>query len=215
MQAATRVSVILLICATAAGCHTGPEFRNSWPQPVKLESGTCPDIDGVYENAGESGRRFVRHLQSMNSAISLAHLLNGQFDSFSYKNPDRLGATTSDPYQDAYRTIRVRHLVDTLHFEAVRADGRAASFELQASPECRDSWVLLKSGWAADTLDGPYPVQVRYDLAFSRFTDGALLVRTKTDFPTPGAGYTAVFFRDSHVYRFLPVRPAETQTGDR
>jgi hypothetical protein len=216
MQIVKRVSVVLLICASTAGCiYSGPEFRASWPQQVKQESGVCPDIDGVYQNAGESGHRFVRHLQSMNSAISLAHLLNGQFDSFSYQHAGRLGATTSDPFQDTYRIIRVRHLAESLRFEGTRADGSVASFELPVSPECRDSWVLLKSGWTADMLSGPYPVNARYELAFSRFTDGSMLVRTRTEFPTPGVGYKAVLFRDSFVYRFLPFMPAETRSGDR
>jgi hypothetical protein len=69
-------------------------------------------------------------------------------------------------------------------------------------------------GWPVDNVGALYPVDARYDLAFGRFEDGSLLVRAATRFPTPGAGYKVVLVKESFFYRFLPVKPAGTQTED-
>jgi hypothetical protein len=192
---------VIAFCLLLAGCVTRPEMHDSWADQVQVGEGQCPDIDGVYRNAGD---RSILHF-TLGATASLAHLLNGEFESFEHRNEARLGTTWSNPERDPVRAIRVIHLGDTLRFETMVEGGRGRTLELRTSETCQKSLVTPAEEWPHEYPGVGEPVDAAYGLAFGRLADGSLLVRTSTKFPTPGLGYRLVLFAEYFNYRFAPA----------
>lgn len=148
-----------------------PMPSGSWADQVKVESGACPVVDGVYQNAGG---RFsnARHNTFVCTTASLAHLLNGWDDSEVRQADKRLGQTSPDPAKDPYQTVRLRLQDGKLHVEAALADGSTRAFDLPTRGKCRDSTLLLEADWE----DGEVGF-LRRTSALGRAEDGSLLVR--------------------------------------
>jgi hypothetical protein len=48
--------LVLVVAPLASGCimmSNNPDYPKEWPQPGEHHSGTCPDLTGIYRNAGE------------------------------------------------------------------------------------------------------------------------------------------------------------------
>ncbi len=191
---AKRASVaVVMACAFVSGCVTRPVYEESWAEQVRVKSGACPDIDGVYQNTGEAFSR-ASHDTRVRELFSLAHVLNGAFSYVSFFDDDRLGQTFTDPAKDAHQTVSLQLTEGMLHIEAVLADGSTRTFDLAARGRCRDSTMLVEADWKQDD-----EFFVRTALALGRAEDGSLLVyRTTTEvvfFLVPLAGHDAAWIR--------------------
>ena len=169
---------VILACVFASGCVTRerPVYGIAWAEQVKVESDTCPVIDGDYQNAGERFSK-AKHDTYEREIVSLAHLLNGGNYHVSHQADDRLGQTFYDPAQDVYQTVSLRLAEGKLHVEAARADGSTRAFDLPTRQRCRDSTLLLKKGWGDSGTAIYYSIAERTTLALGRAEDGSLLVR--------------------------------------
>lgn len=198
---------VILVCAFVSGCVTRPVYGESWAEQVKVESGACPVIDGVYQNAGERFSK-AKHDTYERRTVSLAHLLNGGIHTFgSHQADDRLGQTFYDPAEDAYQTVSFQLVEDKLHIKASLADGSTRTFDLPTRQRCRDSTVLLlKADWGDIVISRGFNVFERWTIALGRAEDGSLLVRQSEAslvWLVLPIGYTGADW-----IRFPPVAPA-------
>ncbi len=161
-----------LACATvlASGCVTPAVYEPAWPQQVTVGQGDCPAVDGFYRNAGASYVESDGELRK--KELSLAHFLNGGGFTEVHQAADRLGTTYLTAKQDYFRTVRIERSGDKLHVQATREDGISRSFALPLNHRCRNSLLILESGWGYNLFSAGL---VRGYYAIGRAEDGSLL----------------------------------------
>lgn len=178
--------VVILACTFSSGCVSRAVYPDTWAEQVQVESGTCPVIDGEYQNAGELFTRG-RNDRLVRNEVSLVDV----FNEVAYDAPlevlgsdvsvpqgdDRPGIPFPEPLIDHYQTIHLRLVEDKLHVEAARASGSTETFELATRRQCRDSTLLLEVDWYVATYALLLNVAERTTFALGRAEDGSLLVR--------------------------------------
>jgi hypothetical protein len=189
--------LVIATCAFVSGCIRLPVYGESWAEQVQTESDACPDLDGVYQNAGEAfekkGGEQVRKPEP-----SLAHLLNGGFGLLSHRADDRLGITTYGAAADDYQTIRLRLVKGKLHVTGSRVDGSSQSFVQPTHETCRNSTLLVETDYGYDLFSGSF---VHGGYSLGRAHDGSLLAYGSAK------GTVLVAFVHSNAFwvRFPPV----------
>lgn len=163
---------VILASGFGTGCISLPGvYGETWAAPVQLEGKACPDIDGDYQNAGET---FASGTYERTS-VSLAYMLGTHAEQ---RNDSTLAYTFENPSEDAYQTVSLKHEGDRLQIVASRADGGQRAFYLPASKDCDDSMLQLGAAWDSGTMVIASIVG-RSKLALGRAQDGSLLVREK------------------------------------
>jgi hypothetical protein len=201
----------LAASAGIAGCVSTAHYDKSWAQQVEVDSGACPNLDGRYQNAGELSVKA--HDGSTRSVdVSLADLLNAWgepgTDLLRHDDDNRLGSTHSDPAQDPYQSVTLRHADGKLHVVATDAQGVTRSFALLTSGRCRASTLLLKASWAnSETFGLLLSLVQRESLALGKAEDGSLLVRRGDARGAFVLQWPILAFADGDWMRFAPTAP--------
>ncbi len=176
----------ILACTFSSGCVSLAVYPETWAEQVQVESGTCPVIDGHYQNSGEILTRD-RNDSLVRTEVNLVDV----FNEVAYDTPteilgsdqviphgdDRPGIPFPEPLIDHYQTIRLRLVGDKLQVEATRKGGSTETFELATRQQCRDSILLLEVDWYVATYSLLLNVAERTTYALGRAEDGSLLVR--------------------------------------
>ncbi len=179
LQIRTKYSVlsVILACALASGCVTRPVYDDSWAEQVKVARGTCPTIDGTYQNAGEEFHR-ARGDTLKRTTRSLTRLLNVGYDHLEPADETRLGPAFDDPSMNWYQSVRLQLMDGKLHMEVSRADGGIEGFDLPIRQQCQDSTLLVETNWdGTGTLKLLGSFVEHNTLSLGRAQDGSLLVR--------------------------------------
>ena len=166
-----RLIAIGAFAALASGCVTSAVYEESWAQQVQVETGACPIVDGIYQNAGE---KFTEDGSNglQRKDTSLAHLLNGGWDSPAHSADDRLGTTFYDASADSYQTVSLRLDEGKLRVEAMLADGTTRKFAMPVKHRCHDSLLVLETGFGYDLFAAGF---MHGYYALGRAEDGSLL----------------------------------------
>ena len=177
---------MILACTFSSGCVSRAVYPDTWAEQVEVESGTCPVIDGEYQNAGELFTRG-RNDRLVRNEVSLVDV----FNEVAYDTPteilgsdqvipqgdDRPGIPFPESLIDHYQTIHLRLVEGKLHVEATLAGGSTRTIELSTRQQCRDSILLLEVDWYVATYVLMINVAERATYALGRAEDGSLLVR--------------------------------------
>ena len=187
----------IAVCTLLSGCIRTPVYGESWAEQVQTEGEVCPDLDGVYRNAGEA---FVEKGGEpvIEPEPSLAHLLNGGFGREFHRADDRLGNTMYLASDDEYKTIRLRLVEGKLHVTAARADGSSQSFVRPTHEKCRNSTLLVETNYGYDLFSASF---VRGGYSLGRAKDGSLLAYGSTK----GTVLVALVQSNAFWVRFPPV----------
>jgi hypothetical protein len=156
----------------ASGCVTAPVYHESWSAQVKTEEGTCPEIEGTFQNAGQAFEKD-RHLGFKPQRLSLAHILNEGYGRSAHEAPTRLGATAYLAADDSYETIELHVADGVLHVAGTKKDGEVQSFEIPVSGTCKDSMLQVEAEWEYQLL---LASAARAAYSLGRAEDGSLLV---------------------------------------
>ncbi len=192
--------VVVFACGLSSGCVTSAVYEESWAEQVKVKSDTCPVIDGVYQNAGETFSKGTND-KLKREELSLAHLVNGGGTLGSHHAGDRLGTTYYKASQDEYRTVSLRLEENKLHVEAALADGTTRKFALPMRLKCHDSLLVFETGWAYDLFAAAIG---RGYHALGRAEDGSLLAYRNLT-----AEALAIFWSSESLWvRFPPATPS-------
>ena len=166
-----RLITIVATAAFASGCVTTAVYEESWAQQVQVDSGACPTIDGVYQNAGEKFTEEGSDGLRRNDP-SLAHLLNGGWSNESIVTDDRLGTTFHDATRDPYQTVSLHLDGGKLRVEAALTDGTTQKFAMPVKHRCRNSLLVLETEYGYDLFAAAF---IRGYYALGRAEDGSLL----------------------------------------
>ena len=155
---------ILLFCILCSACVHNEEYPSDW-SPVVAEDTGCPDISGIYDNAGlyastnktsfESGYRLTDYLQEsgLEAWVFLAYVVISQSEADEIE-------VTAHSRQKVYETHTLSRELG--HFE------------------CEDGRI-----WIADTAwGGPHIVlvgRVNYRIGLAKAEDGSLVGEIQSD----------------------------------
>ena len=195
-----RFSATLACCALASGCvSVPPMYSETWPRQMTVEAGTCPEIDGEYQDAGEATLKVKRDTWA-SQMMSLSHLMNGGWSRATHGDKNRLGRTYYHPGRDKYLAVRLRREEDELHVEAVDTDGGTRAFVLPTQRPCRDSLLPMETTMHADPFSG---AAAHGSYSLGRAEDGSLLVYVNV----VDTFLLALWGRTSIWVRFPPTTP--------
>jgi len=172
MRSPHAITAVLLIAVCTSGCFTASVYDDSWAPLAKTQAGACPEIEGVFENAGEyfsegKGGKLDRE------ELSLAHILNGGWSLPTHHVADGFGTTFYKAADDEFREISLRLEGDRLLVEAMRPGGELRKFAMPVRHGCHDSLQVLATDWGMDLFSASF---MRGHYAIGRAEDGALLV---------------------------------------
>jgi hypothetical protein len=192
-------------------------YEESWAEQVKVESGTCPIIDGEYLNVGDRGIREKDKAKCDScgrSTRSLAGLLMLGYDYNVAEDEIRLDPAIDDPTTYVYRSINLRLVGNELHVEALLPDQSVERFELSTRHKCRNSTMLLSTSWDGTDIMGSVPFVSfisHTSLALGRAEDGSLLVRTGSTEGLFLLEWPLILTMGGTWTRFPPAEPASGQ----
>ena len=175
-----RITTACFAGCLVSGCFSTPAiYPEHWAKPQISGERTCPSIEGVYANAGESYSSDGISVHFLTEARSLVHILNGGTGVDSLALWNKLGDSFSDPARDPNETVRLSVADGNLYVTAARADGSSRSMEMPVNANCRDGLFVLASDWDTDIeLISPVaPEFSRKSIALGRAGDGSLLLR--------------------------------------
>ncbi|MGQ0384838.1 MAG: hypothetical protein ACT4UP_09205 [Gammaproteobacteria bacterium] len=167
-----RMIVSCAMAVLASGCVTQPVYHESWAAQVKLaEDDGCPDVDGIFGNAGDGYERKSRDRLEHHD-LSLAHLLNGGFGMERHHAPDRFGDTSYAASADSYQAVNLRREGEFLLVEGFQGGQVVRSFRMPVRLPCRDSLLVVESAISYDLFMAAF---ARGYYALGRADDGSLL----------------------------------------
>ena len=192
-----RFLIAMSVCCLATGCFSHPAiYPDHWAEAESSEDGSCPLIDGIYLNRGESAGSTRSPAWGGIASRSLAHILNGGAGVDTLPLWNKLGTTDSDPDTDPNVTVRLSLAEGRLQVTGIHADGASRSIELRLQ-SCSDGLLELDGDWDSDFEElGPVaPEFSRKTIEFGRAQDGSLLMRESKSalqwfLLSPAFGYT-------------------------
>jgi hypothetical protein len=180
-----RIIAVLACCAFGAGCVSISKYPAEWAEKARVKSGSCPVIDGEYQNVGESLEKTRDGIKRTNT--SLAAALSAGFSMES----DALGLSEADPLavvpaEDAVGTetekVHLELVGDILQVTTTRLDGTTTRFDRPVESKCRDSMLLVETDWSTTLNDEDSPTGIwlhlleRESWKLGRAEDGSLLM---------------------------------------
>ena len=186
-RAAMRAGAACAALAFTAGCVSGGVYPDEWAEKVEVGSSDCPVIDGEFVNEGEYFEKvdddgLIRHTTTLGEfgCLSCQHEMEPALE----MEPDRVAITA---VTDVYPKFRLRLGDETLHIQAIAADGSTLDIEQPVRKSCRDSMMLVEADWSSSLEDEDgwemfgqtlgMSTLARSNWKLGRAEDGSLLVR--------------------------------------
>jgi hypothetical protein len=169
-----RISAVFAICVLTSGCISTGVYPDSWADKSEVKSGDCPDIDGEYENEGESFSK------ARNNGLEL--------HAFSLADAFEVGFAANDEAMHANEKVRLELVDMRLRVTAIGPDGSIRSNELPVL-RCRGSMMIMDANWTHSLQEegGAELLGISFGMIhwfertswmLGRAEDGSLLMRT-------------------------------------
>jgi hypothetical protein len=180
-RAAIRTGAACAAFVFVAGCVSGGVYPDAWAEKAEAGSTGCPVVDGEFVNEGEFFEKvdddgLIRHTTTL-----------GEFGCLKCQPDKESARVTVAAVTDSYEKFRLRLVDETLHIQAIAADGSTLDVEQPVRKRCRDSMMLVEADWWSSLEDEEgqemfgatlgMSMVARRNWKLGRAADGSLLVR--------------------------------------
>jgi hypothetical protein len=176
-----RAGAACAVFVFAAGCVSGGVYPDTWAEKVEAGATGCPVIDGEFVNEGEYFEKvdadgLIRHTTTL-----------GEIGCLNCKAEKETARVTVAAVTNSYEKFRLRLVDETLHIQAIAADGSTLDVEQPIRKSCSKSMMLVEADWwsSLEDEDGQemfgatlgMSMVARANWKLGRAEDGSLLVR--------------------------------------